>query len=440
MKKIIGYARVSTSEQSINSHALSQQKARLESLVDEIYFDIDSGRKSNRRQYLQLKKLVQEQEVSKIVVTRLDRISRSLVELKGFIDECEKNKVELMALDNQIDTGSAVGKFQIALLGALAEMESDQLSERVKHGINYRIKKERPFKPPFGYTIQNDKLVFDEEPFLCLLSTQETYSKYDIGCELIRQYLKIKSVTSCRFWMLKKFGFKKTQIAKWIKNPCLIGDMYYPSQNKWVFNSHEPLLDKEIIEEARRLTEFNALAKGKTNKIKYNLSGLIYCRCGAKASIDTMCPKTTTNTYIYVRCSLRGRCTTKASYVVYDNLEQQVFAKITQEASNLSEIIGSETRESNKLKGLKKELEQLDAIKYPHPAIIQARNDLRQEIEKEKYHNIYDCNNKQLFIDTFSDPDFWLFFKELPLVKRHDLIRRFVKKIIFNPFSIEFND
>ncbi|MFN5753469.1 MAG: recombinase family protein, partial [Pseudanabaena sp.] len=130
----IGYARVSTREQSENSHALEQQIARLKAAgATEIYSDVESGSKNSRPKFKQLIADCKLGRISEVIVTRLDRLTRSLVTLRKTVDEFNLAKVGLVALDDAIDTTTAAGKFHLNMLGSLAEMEVDRLSERVKH-------------------------------------------------------------------------------------------------------------------------------------------------------------------------------------------------------------------------------------------------------------------------------------------------------------------
>lgn len=145
-----------------NTHALEQQEKRVRDQgVEHIYCDIDSGSKDKRPHFLKLISDIQNNLVSEVVCTRLDRLTRSLVKLKEFIKIVEDNKVKLVALDDHVDTSSAVGRFQINMLGSLAEMEVDRLSERVSHGWNHLRNRKVAMNPPFGYCKVNDKFEFD---------------------------------------------------------------------------------------------------------------------------------------------------------------------------------------------------------------------------------------------------------------------------------------
>ncbi len=88
MSSIVGYCRVSSREQSDNSSALEQQIARVrEAGAEEVLIDIESGRSNredDRTEFQKIMKLV-EQERIEVIVTRLDRLSRSLPTLRRIL-------------------------------------------------------------------------------------------------------------------------------------------------------------------------------------------------------------------------------------------------------------------------------------------------------------------------------------------------------------------
>jgi len=105
---IIGYARVSSREQSENSHALEQQIARLRAAgAKDIYTDIESGSKNSRPKFKQLITDCKLGKISEVIVTRLDRLTRSLVTLRKTVDQFKDSGVVLRALDDSIDTSTA---------------------------------------------------------------------------------------------------------------------------------------------------------------------------------------------------------------------------------------------------------------------------------------------------------------------------------------------
>ncbi|MDO5665851.1 MAG: recombinase family protein [Bacteroidia bacterium] len=125
---IIGYSRVSTSEQNLNL----QNDALKEFGCENIYQEKVSSFKS--RPELQ-KALSFLRSGDTFVVWKLDRLARSLTELLNIIDDLNSRKIKFVAIRDKIDTDSAMGKFQLAVFGAMAEFERDIIKERTLSGL-----------------------------------------------------------------------------------------------------------------------------------------------------------------------------------------------------------------------------------------------------------------------------------------------------------------
>ncbi|MEG4962657.1 MULTISPECIES: recombinase family protein [unclassified Microcoleus] len=285
---ILGYARVSTREQALNSHALEQQQARLkEAGVTETLTDVQSGRKNDRLQLKKLIKFIKSGEVKEIVVTRIDRLARSTAKFAEISQLCLEFGVNLRSLDQKIDLNTSQGKFMANLLACLAELETDQISERVRHGNNYRRQKEKACNSyPFGYQVKKDKYVLDERLFLCLLNERPANYLELYGEELevsqppsltVKQivrdcvdiFFQQKGLSRAIRTIYAKYGIAKSptkktghdsiinwtsdSFRKWLLNPVLQGHTAYgkkitmakgktkitdPSQWKIIENTH----------------------------------------------------------------------------------------------------------------------------------------------------------------------------------------------------------
>ena len=86
--RILGYSRVSKREQAEGTHALEQQIARLEKAgAIEIYTDIQSGTRDDRRQFNQVMELVKSKHIDEVIVTRIDRPGRSLLSVLDILPD-----------------------------------------------------------------------------------------------------------------------------------------------------------------------------------------------------------------------------------------------------------------------------------------------------------------------------------------------------------------
>ena len=126
---LIGYARVSTEEQSTEAQALELRKFG----CTEIFRENASGADRERPQLRAVLKRVRKGDT--LVVVRIDRLARSLVHLLEVIDALERRGAAFKSLGDPIDTGSPQGKFTLQILGAVAEFERSLIRERTRAGV-----------------------------------------------------------------------------------------------------------------------------------------------------------------------------------------------------------------------------------------------------------------------------------------------------------------
>jgi len=126
----IGYGRVSTRDQ----HPEAQRDALTAADCDQIFLDVVSG-KLARRPELDKALLSANRADDQLVVTKLDRLGRSLEHLIELSKRLQGAGVDLVVLDQGIDTSTAVGRMFFQILGAVAEFEHALMSERTIDGL-----------------------------------------------------------------------------------------------------------------------------------------------------------------------------------------------------------------------------------------------------------------------------------------------------------------
>jgi DNA invertase Pin-like site-specific DNA recombinase len=126
----IGYGRVSTRDQ----HPDAQRDALNAAGCDEVFVDKASG-KLARRPELNKALLSANRSDDQLVITKLDRLGRSLEHLIELSKLLQDRGVDLVVLDQGIDTSSAVGRMFFHILGAIAEFENALMSERTIDGL-----------------------------------------------------------------------------------------------------------------------------------------------------------------------------------------------------------------------------------------------------------------------------------------------------------------
>jgi DNA invertase Pin-like site-specific DNA recombinase len=125
----VGYARVSTEEQSLSL----QLDALKEAGCGKIYRDKASGAKSQRPGLQEALEYLREGDT--LVVWRLDRLGRSLKHLIETVQVLEEQGVGFQSLQEAIDTTTSGGKLVFHIFGALAEFERNLIRERTKAGL-----------------------------------------------------------------------------------------------------------------------------------------------------------------------------------------------------------------------------------------------------------------------------------------------------------------
>jgi DNA invertase Pin-like site-specific DNA recombinase len=125
----IGYARVSTDEQSDNAQIDALKIIGCEKIYREIY----SGRIKSRPELERMIDTLREGDV--VVVQRLDRLGRSLKDLIELLDNFKCKQVQFISLNESIDTTTAVGELAFHMIGSIAQFERRLISERTKAGL-----------------------------------------------------------------------------------------------------------------------------------------------------------------------------------------------------------------------------------------------------------------------------------------------------------------
>ena len=125
----IGYGRVSTTDQNLDAQRDALQAAG----CDQVLVDRASG-KLARRPELD-KALLVAREGDQLVVTKLDRLGRSLEHLIVLSNDLPARGVDLVVLDQGIDTCTPLGRMFFQILGAIAEFEHALMAERTRDGL-----------------------------------------------------------------------------------------------------------------------------------------------------------------------------------------------------------------------------------------------------------------------------------------------------------------
>ena len=144
---VYGYARVSTRSQSyeIQEEQIKAYCKLKDYTLSQLFADKESGATLDRPQYKNMMELLETNpmDISAIVVTKLDRIGRSIRDLLKFIDWCRDHNIEFIAFQSSIDTTTKEGRLFLYIMGALAEFERELIIERTDYGRKKFIEKNK---------------------------------------------------------------------------------------------------------------------------------------------------------------------------------------------------------------------------------------------------------------------------------------------------------
>ncbi|MGR6782620.1 recombinase family protein [Moritella viscosa] len=140
----IGYARVSSTGQSLEVQLDKLNKAG----CDKIYHEKQSGKTAARPEFQKCMNYLREGDT--LVITKLDRLARSVIHLSQVAERFQGESIDLLVIDQAIDTSTPTGRLMFNMLAAIAEFETDLRSERQLEGIakakEHGIKFGRPTK------------------------------------------------------------------------------------------------------------------------------------------------------------------------------------------------------------------------------------------------------------------------------------------------------
>ena len=170
--RVLGYVRVSTEGQEENT-SLKQQKQSIKSYcksrgwtLSEIFEDVSSGSNMDRDGFREMETRLDENGFGGLVVYKIDRISRSVVDGSVFVKKLFDKDKFLLSITENIDTNTSNGRMFYNLLLCFSENEREVIKERMMTGKRERVKEGKsPSGYIYGYKRDKDKnfVIVEEE-------------------------------------------------------------------------------------------------------------------------------------------------------------------------------------------------------------------------------------------------------------------------------------
>jgi site-specific DNA recombinase len=184
------YARVSTEDQAKDGFSIAAQSKRLNAYckargwqVSGEYIDEGhSGRNIKRPAYQKM--MVEKNDWDVLLVLKMDRIHRNSKNFTQMMDDLKEWGKEFNSMQESFDSTTAIGRFVMDIIQRIAQLESEQIGERVKVGMTQKAKKGKGVLGsgvPYGYHFQDHHLAIVPEE--CAV-VQEIYDDYLALCTL----------------------------------------------------------------------------------------------------------------------------------------------------------------------------------------------------------------------------------------------------------------
>jgi site-specific DNA recombinase len=246
------YARVSTEDQAKEGFSIAAQIKRLNAYckargwqVAGVYVDEGhSGREVKRPAYQRM--MDEKERWDVLVVLKMDRIHRNSRNFAIMMDNLSAWGKEFNSMQESFDTTTAIGRFVMDIIQRIAQLESEQIGERVKMGMTQKARKGNGylgFGEPYGYEYRDKMLYLKEGEALIV---REIYSSYLAGASLqgVVDMLDQRCISS------KKGGrWTKESVANVLRNPLYCGRMRW--DNILREGRHQPVISEEMFDRAQ---------------------------------------------------------------------------------------------------------------------------------------------------------------------------------------------
>jgi len=318
------YVRVSTTQQ-IDRDSLKTQEERLRQYCKAQNYEIYrnkaykdesiSAKDTKRPAFEELRQDIEAGRIQVVIVTRLDRITRSLKDLIELMEFLQQHDVKLISLTENIDTTGPMGRFVLNLLGSIAQLEREIDSERVAADMHHRALsgKWTGGVVPLGYTTKGKLLrkflekgmkedealkkankIAPEKGRLYVVNEQAALIR-----KIYELYLELKSLRRVTH-ELNKLHIKTPEGETWaassirriLTNPTYIGRIWYgkrktelatgrlrqvkPELWKVVKGEHEAIINEESFNRVQDLLKQRYMKPSKAKQV-YMLAGLLRC-------------------------------------------------------------------------------------------------------------------------------------------------------------------
>ncbi|MFH1698653.1 MAG: recombinase family protein [Candidatus Omnitrophota bacterium] len=293
------YTRVSTSEgleqeftsldnqrESAESYIQSQKSEGWVTLQDK-YDDAGyTGANTDRPALKKLMTDIKEGKINCVLVYKVDRLSRSLLDFSQLLEFFDKNNVAFVSVTQHFNTNTSMGRLTLNILLSFAQFEREIISERTRDKMGAAKKKGKWIggRPPLGYDLDriNHKLLVNKEEAKLVKEIFKLYlekhSLLSVAIALNEKGYKTKTFTTLKGEKLGSVKFTSMSIQQTLRKVLYIGKVSYHS--KIYDGEQERIISDDVFKKAQEMLTENRREK-KTNSTTKNiglLSHILYCK------------------------------------------------------------------------------------------------------------------------------------------------------------------
>jgi site-specific DNA recombinase len=332
-----------------------------------------TGSNLERPAFQQLMEDVEARNIDIVVVYKVDRLSRSLLDFAQVMHRFEQADVAFVSVTQNFSTADAMGRLTLNMLMSFAEFEREMIAERTRDKMAAARRKGKWVGglAPLGYDAVDGKLVVNEDE---ATQVREIFRIYDEH----RSLLETAEVLNARGWRTKRWNSKtgrcigglpwdKKSVSRVLTNVLYLGQIFY--QGEFHEGEHAAIVGREVFDRVQKWLAVNAAAKGAARRARsdYLLCGLLRCQvCGSAMTARSSSSRG--REYRYYVCTKvehggAGACPVRyaPAGAIEDFVVQRVRAIATQ-PELLSQVLATmERRRRDVLPALQQEHARLEA-------------------------------------------------------------------------------
>lgn len=227
----------------------------------------DGGYSGGNMERPALKRLLQDVQnglVDIIVVYKIDRLTRSLMDFSKIVEVLDKHNASFVSITQHFNTTTSMGRLTLNMLLSFAQFEREVTGERIRDKISASKKKGMWMggKPPLGYYRKDKKIYPDEEKAKFVIS-------------IFQKYVALKSTTLLKEWLQQQgHNISVGNLNCILRNKAYIGLVGH--KGTWYQGEHQGIIPTELFEQVQNVMADNRINRQHYDPKKSLLSGKLY--------------------------------------------------------------------------------------------------------------------------------------------------------------------